>query len=55
MRRKRGGRKQPLKATVREYAASSTAHGIAYIFESDRHGLERIFWTLFVGIAITIR
>jgi hypothetical protein len=44
-----------LKTTVQEYAGSSTAHGIAYIFESNRLGLERLFWILFVGIAITIR
>ena len=37
---------------MREYAASSSAHGIAYIFEQNRLGLERWFWVVVVGVGI---
>ena len=43
------------KDTVNEYASSSSAHGIAYIFESDRLGLERLFWIFVVGFALIFR
>ena len=43
------------KDTVNEYASSSSAHGIAYIFESDRLGLERLLWIFVVGFALIFR
>ena len=43
------------KLTVQEYAAASSAHGIAYIFEQNRVGLERLFWVVVVGVALIIR
>ena len=43
------------KDTVNEYASSSSAHGVAYIFESDRLGLERLFWIFVVGFALIFR
>jgi hypothetical protein len=41
--------------TVREYAASSSAHGISYIFEENRVGLERVFWVVVVGLGLVLR
>ena len=41
--------------TVREYAASSSAHGISYIFEENRVGVERLFWVVVVGVALVFR
>ena len=41
--------------TVIEYASSSSAHGVAYIFETGRWGIERLFWVLLVGFAIIFR
>ena len=43
------------KDTVNEYASSSSAHGIAYIFESDRLGIERLLWIFVVGFALIFR
>ena len=43
------------KYTVNEYAYSSSAHGIIYIFESGRLPLERLFWKLVVGFALIFR
>ena len=43
------------KDTVNEYASSSSAHGIAYIFESDRLPVERLFWIFGVGFALIFR
>ena len=43
------------KDTVNEYASSSSAHGISYIFESDRLGLERLLWIFVVGFALIFR
>ena len=55
MIRKKTPSTKALETTVREYASSSSAHGISYIFESNRLGLERGFWVLIVGIALIIR
>ena len=44
-----------LKRTVNEYAAVSSAHGVAYIFEPDRLIIERLFWIIVVGVAFTYR
>ena len=41
--------------TVNQYAASSSAHGIAYIFEPGRVGLERLLWMFVVGFALIFR
>ena len=41
--------------TVREYASASSAHGITYIFEPDRLGLERLLWIFVVGFALIFR
>ena len=43
------------KDTVNEYASSSSAHGISYIFESDRLGFERLLWIFVVGFALIFR
>ena len=43
------------KDTVNEYASSSSAHGVAYIFESDRLPIERLFWIFGVGFALVFR
>ena len=43
------------KDTVNEFASSSSAHGIAYIFESDRLPVERLFWIFGVGFALIFR
>ena len=43
------------KDTVKEYASSSSAHGIAYIFESGRLPLERLLWEIVVGFALIFR
>ena len=43
------------KNTVCEYAAASSAHGIAYIFEQDRRGVERVFWIIIVICAFVFR
>ena len=43
------------KDTVNEYASSSSAHGVAYIFESDRLPIERLFWVFCVGFALVFR
>ena len=43
------------KDTVNEYASSSSAHGIAYIFESGRLPLERLLWKVVVGFALIFR
>ena len=43
------------KDTVNEYASSSSAHGISYIFESGRLPLERLFWICGVGFALIFR
>ena len=41
--------------TVHEYASSSSAHGMAYIFELGRLPLERVFWIFGVGFALVFR
>ena len=43
------------KDTVNEYASSSSAHGMAYIFELGRLPLERVFWIFGVGFALVFR
>ena len=43
------------KDTVNEYASSSSAHGVAYIFESNRLPIERLFWVFGVGFALVFR
>ena len=48
-------KRRVFKKTVNEYAAASSAHGIAYIFEPDRLFIERLFWILVVGIAFGYR
>ena len=48
-------KRRVFRETVNEYAAASSAHGIAYIFEPDRLIIERLFWILVVGIAFGYR
>ena len=48
-------KRRVFKRTVNEYAASSSAHGVAYIFEPDRLIIERLFWILVVGCAFGYR
>ena len=47
--------KTRLKKTIHEYAASTSAHGIAYIFEQQRWKGERVFWILIVALALAVR
>ena len=53
------GRAKPkrgvFKRTVNEYAAASSAHGVAYIFEPNRLIIERLFWILIVVFAFGYR
>ena len=44
-----------LNKTVHEYAASSTAHGVAYIFEPNRWFVERLLWMILIGFAFIFR
>lgn len=48
-------KRRVFKKTVNEYAAASSAHGVAYIFEPDRLIIERLFWILVVGLAFGYR
>ena len=45
-----------LLQTVREYSASSTVHGVGYIWEKGQHFLERLVWVLvvFLGVCFAI-
>ena len=43
------------KDTVNAYASSSSAHGVAYIFELDRLPIERLFWVFCLGFALVFR
>ena len=52
---KRKSHCRAFKDTVNEYASSSSAHGITYIFESGRLPLERLFWIFGVGFALIFR
>lgn len=52
---KRKSHCRAFKDTVNEYASSSSAHGIAYIFESGRLPPERLFWIFGVGFALIFR
>ena len=44
-----------LGATAREYAAASSAHGVGYILEPGRWGVERALWVLTVVVMAAIR
>ena len=46
--------KRPYFRTLKEYASSSTTHGIAYVFEDGRLLLERLLWLVIVSAAIAI-
>ena len=48
-------KRKVFEKTVKEYAAASSAHGVAYIFEPGRLIIERIFWLLVVGLAFGYR
>ena len=43
------------ETTILEYASSTSAHGVTYIFETGRWAIERFFGTLVVGFAIIFR
>ena len=43
------------ETTMLEFASSTSAHGVTYIFETGRWGIERFFWTIVVGFAIIFR
>ena len=55
MAHKKKSKIKVFETTIKEYASSSSAHGIAYIFEPHRLGLERLFWILIVSIALIFR
>ena len=55
MKRRANSKRKVFKKTVNEYAAASSAHGVAYIFEPDRLIIERLFWILVVGLAFGYR
>ena len=38
--------------TAKGYAASTTIHGIQYIFEEKQKGLDRVLWIIAVGVSI---
>ena len=38
--------------TLREYSASTTIHGISYLFDRENHALDRVFWAVVVVVAI---
>ena len=42
-------------ATARDYAAASSAHGVGYILEPGRWGVERALWVLTVVVMAAIR
>ena len=46
--------KKPCFKTLKEYSASSTTHGISYVFEDDRLLIERFLWVVVIIIAIYI-
>ena len=46
--------RKPYFRTLKEYSASSTTHGIAYVFEDNRLFIERVLWIIIVIIAICI-
>ena len=46
---------EAFETTILEYAPSSSAHGVAYIFETGRWAIERVFWIIIVGFAIIFR
>ena len=39
--------------TAKQYLATSTAHGLAYLVEDGRSSIERIFWILITTLAIS--
>ena len=47
-------KKKPCFKTLKEYSASSTTHGISYVFEDDRLLIERFLWVVVIIIAIYI-
>ena len=44
-----------LNKTIHEYSGSSTAHGVAYIFEPNRWLVERLLWIILIGFAFIFR
>ena len=44
--------KRPYIETVREYSASTTIHGISYLFDRENRALDRLFWVVVVLVAI---
>ena len=55
MRGRANPKRKVFEKTVKEYAAASSAHGVAYIFEPNRLIIERLFWILVVGLAFGYR
>ena len=46
--------KRPYFYTIKEYALSSTIHGIGYIFETNRLIFERLLWIIVLIVAVLI-
>ena len=44
-----------LEKTIKEYATSSTPHGIGYIFEAQSSLTSKCFWFIIVGMAVILR
>ena len=44
-----------LEKTIKEYATSSSPHGIGYIFEARSSLTTKCFWFIIVGIAVMLR
>ena len=44
-----------LEKTIKEYATSSSPHGIGYIFEARSSLTTKCFWFMIVGMAIILR
>ena len=47
-----GRTKKPYLVTLREYSASTTIHGISYLFDRESNALDKVFWAVVVLVAI---
>ena len=50
--RNKHDKKSSIGKTAKQYASTSTAHGLAYIVEDGRSYLERIFWIFVTALAV---
>ena len=45
---------KPYSKTLTEYGRASTPHGVSYIFENGRWGVERVLWGIIVIFSIIL-